>query len=313
MKIKTIHLTLLLLLIAIILASCTGTKSDVATENIPIEPIEDETFIIKFTETEKEYIEILENRGKLLVAMRQKTNVYDPQEDGQIKGFNYLLAKSFTDFLNIDLEVRIVQFNEYFMLDGIVPIEAKEDDSFSFTPDLINEVDIYCDSLTILPWREKLLQFIKTAPVRQLALTRPGEEINSIEEMADKTWIVPRNTSYETRAHEILTEYDMNPEVVYIDNSQDYAPFLWNEIGDVTFRDSTRAIHDVVENGLSLCIPVSDIQYLGWAVRKDNEILASILQKYLDYANSSEVLNDIWYDDFNMTFFEYLKMLDLKE
>jgi len=252
----------------------------------------------------------------LRVAMRALRSGYFIEEDGSIKGFNYTLAKSMAEYLDVDLEVKVVEFDNYYEKDGNVPEQVKTDPYYSYVPDLFNEVHMYCDTLTILPWREKIMSFVETAPVRQMVVTRAGEEIESYDEIDGKKVVLLKNSSFEKRIKEIINEYSIDPEVIYIKDSGNYENYLAEGRADMSIRDSNRAIVEVQEfelAPLSVSFAVSDVQYLGWAVQKDNEVLKGIVRKYLDYAREKGILNQSWYGDFNMTLYEYMELLDVVE
>ena len=160
------------------------------------------------------------------------------------------------------------------------------------------------------------MSFVETVPVRQMVVTRAGEEIESYDEIDGKKVVLLKNSSFEKRIKEIINEYSIDPEVIYIKDSGNYENYLAEGRADMSIRDSNRAIVEVQEfelAPLSVSFAVSDVQYLGWAVQKDNEVLKGIVRKYLDYAREKGILNQSWYGDFNMTLYEYMELLDVVE
>jgi len=293
-------------LLIIFSLSCTKNREKVEPQ---IESLKKSTAAINFTEREKEYISKLK-KNKLKIACRKKTTVYEPQKDGTAEGFQYLLAKSFADYLGVDLEIQSVTFDDYFNKDGKVPEVVKTDKNYSYTPDLIEKVDIYVDSITILPWREKLLRFIKTIPTIQLVVTRKGEEIKTLSGLKEKVISVMPQTSHAARLKQI--ELKLGAKFKYFETATSALMMdaVVNKKADITLWDSNQVIYLLKrEKHLSVSIPASEIQHLAWAVKKSNETLASILEKYLEYAEKSGLMNKLWLTNYDISLKEYKKLL----
>jgi len=297
--------------ILVIIFSLSCTKKTELVENQPVKiSVEKPKNTINFTKIEREYISKLKKKKILKIASREKKTVYEPQKDGTAKGFNYLLVKSFTDYLGIELEVKTVSFSDYFNKDGKTPEIAKTEINYSYTPDLIKEVDLYVDSITILPWREKLLRFVKIIPTMQLIITRKGEKIKTLEELKGKLIAVTPQTSYAERLKEI--EIQLNTKFKYFETATTdlMMEAVANKKADLTLRDSNRVIY-LIKSGkqLSVNIPASEVQYLAWALKKDDETLASILEKYIEYAEKNGIMNKFWVTNYEISLQEYKKLL----
>ena len=266
----------------------------------------------EFSAEEKKYLSELKKRGKIIIASRIITDVYKPQPKGMAKGFNYSLASSFAEYIGVDLEVKVVSFKDYFSKDGNVPERVKTDGNFSYTPDLINQVDMYVDTITIIPWRQKLLRMIKIIPTRIMIITRKGEEINELKELGDKSISILKNSSYEVRIREIQKELGINPKIVFADDTPADTLLVVNGFADVSLLDANRVIKSIGKYyNLNVSLPASDIQYLSWAVNKNNRILSSILEKYIASARKSGLMNRLWYDHFGITLEEYYDLLKI--
>ena len=57
---------------------------------------------------------------------------------------NFNLAKEFAKFLNVELEIVTVSWNEIFSQNGIIPPDYQTNDSISYTPDALKRADFIC-------------------------------------------------------------------------------------------------------------------------------------------------------------------------
>ena len=271
------------------------------------------TVSIAFSDDEKAYITDLKGKGKLVIATRIREDLYAPQPDGTVRGFAYNMAKSLADYIGVELEINVVDFKDYYSIGGIIPGRVKTDPEYRYSPNLLDRVDLCVDTMTILPWREKLLRFIKVIPTRQLLITRKGEEIKTIDELKGRIITIIADSSYEESFRKIETELKIKFVYNFLKDSASVEKMVTKKPGYVTALDSNRALKAIQRHRkLSVCIPLSDIQYLGWAVKKDNTVFASIVEKYISFARKTGVMNEYWQQHYNVSLLEYLKLIDIK-
>lgn len=310
MKLKKLSIVLVCM---ILMVGCKGKE----VETTPIETEDDLTEVksflteTEFTSEERAYIEGLREKKILVVATRELDSVYEVDENGLVSGFNFLLLEQFANDLSVQLEPVIVNFSDYFGVGGIIPDEIKTNPNYVYTPDLFSEVDIYCDVITVLPWREKLIRFIKIVPVRQIAITRTGEELETLNDLYGKEIALKPDTSYESRLHEIENELNLHFIYYYVDATSDQQKAVSEGLADVSIQDSNLAIKEIRKyDNLSMSIPITEIQEQGWGVSREAELLESILNKYIQYAKRTGIMDKLWEDEYEITLFEYLKLLE---
>ena len=307
----------LILFIAVLMSFMIGCAKESEKEEKPsketaVEEKEPVTFTgIQFTGDEEAYLRELKKKGVLKIAVEKSGTVYEPQEDGSIKGFHYKLAKSFADYMGVNLETKVVPFKDFFTINGEIPEDVQTNPNRIYTPDLIKEVDILIDNTTILPWREKLLRFVEVLPNKMMLVTRKGEEIRDLKELKGKVIVTAFESSYYTRFRQIEEEIGTEFKYVFVDNTSLMFQALEENKGDVSARDASRVIFEFRKyKNLSVSMPISEVQHLGWGVRKENKVLASILDKYLQYARSTGFFNKCWMEDYDITLTEYLRIMD---
>ena len=81
---------------------------------IPLLLIKDSTW----TPEETAFIKELNNKGSLTIATKISSSIYMPQEDGSVTGFHYSVLKDFAKLMNIDIDINIVKWQDYFHKDG---------------------------------------------------------------------------------------------------------------------------------------------------------------------------------------------------
>jgi len=261
---------------------------------------------IYFSNDEILYLEELKKRGELLVASRIREDSYEPQKDGTIKGFNYLLVKSMGDLFGFKIKVQVVSFNDYYKIDGKFPERVKIDKFFKYVPDLIKTVDVYVDTITVLEWRSKLFQQVKTVPTKIMLLTKKRNKIDNLRLLNGKSFAFRKNSSYEKQINDIEKIFKIKVKKIAYKSSLDSIKALKDGNVDAIFADANRAIKIVKKNkSLIISKGISSIQYLSWGVKKDNRLLISILTKYLDYAKNSGKMNEIWENSYGISLAEY--------
>lgn len=67
-----------------------------------------------WTSEESAYLRQLHQRGSIKIATKISSAVYMPEADGSNSGFHYNVLKEFALLANIEVEVRLVPWSEYF-------------------------------------------------------------------------------------------------------------------------------------------------------------------------------------------------------
>ncbi len=265
---------------------------------------------IKLNKHEQDVLNKLKKKGHLYIATRDKITVYEPQKNGTIKGFHYNLIKYIASEMGVKLKIKKVSFSDYFNKNGKLPKNVKTDNSVVYTPDLIKNVDLYVDVITILPWRDELLDFIQITPVKQIVVTRKNGKIDNNEGLKGKKIAMQMASSYATRAQKIEKDLGIKFNFLEVNETGDMPVAVAEGKADVTFQDSDMALLTVSKHkNLTLCYPVTDTQYLGWAVRKGNGALKGLIEKYIKYAKDKGVLDKLFKQRYGMTLIEYLKLI----
>lgn len=275
-----------------------GGVSAAAAESIP------------WTEAELRRLAALRKTG-LSIATTESLAIYEPRAGGEAGGVQYLLVKGMAEFLGLPLRLRTVAFPDYFALKGKLPARVKTDPAFRYTPDLFGRgVDLYVDTITVLPWREKLLDFIPVFPTRLVAVTRKGEELSDRAALAGKRISIIPGTASEDALLALEGEIGTTLDIIRVQEVQDEARMVAEGRSDVTVQDANVAILHLKEwKNLSISLNLSEKQSLAWAASPQDPVLASLVRKYLKHAEDRGILDRLWRDYYGITLLDYMWLI----
>ncbi len=273
---------------------------------------------IEFTEEESNYLNKLRLKNEFVIAVRKHPKMPDnlPIEDKIYSIFHYNLAKSFAEYLNVDLKVRLVEFDEYYKIDGILPenFNSKESKMSDYNPDLFKTVDLYADSFTISDWNKDYMSFIKIFPVKHFIVTRKRKTIVTINELKDKTIAIEPLTYSQSYFHRIEKDIDSSLTYIYKGSTIDLLESVsvdWDS--QIILLDSATALRFVgkVYTNLNSCFSDEKYYDIGWGIKKDDEVLKNILNKFIKYAHKIGLFDELWKNIYNYSFIEYIEMIDM--
>lgn len=302
------------LIVLLFLTSCSAPAEEGVTDQVDNAPVTDEGLDIvsklDLTDSEQAVLDEIKSRGVLKVASRQVETVLK-EVDGQKVGFNYSAIKQFTDSIGVELDVTVVDSIEvFFRKDGKFDAAVRTDPELKYKPDLFNNVDVYVDTLTQLPWREKLMDFIGFTPIRELVIHQPDVSIENIYDMNGMTVAVQSVSSYMSTFMSIEEMYNIKINYVYTDTIYDSITAVENKEADFTIMDSNRAFLEAKNfENIEVGIPVTEVKFVGWAVSKDTPELKSILTKYMDALIDDGIINELWLTDYDISFYEYYTLI----
>lgn len=310
----TKKMMMIMFIFVLVFSGCTQPEvNDVKMDEPTTQTLDKKPSIVDeldLTDKEAAYLEALQNGGVLKIASREIETVLN-SSNGDYKGFNYNTIRKFADDVGVDLDVTIVDNIEvFFYKDGVFDETVKTDPNVVYKPDLFEDVDIYVDTLTQIPWREKLMDFIGFTPIRELVIHQPDIDIENIYDMNDKTVAVQSVSSYMSTFTDIEQTYGIRLKYVYVDTIFDALTAVDEKRADFTIMDSNRAFLEAKKlSNIEVGIPVTDVKFVGWAVSKDTPELTSILTKYMDVLIDRGIINDLWLTDYDISFYEYYTLI----
>lgn len=228
-----------------------------------------------FNPDEQRYIQEINARGGLRAA-----NVDAAMTANSL--FHSDLFKSFAQWLGVKSSIGLVTSLELFGDGKQIPPGVQDNPSVSFTPKIFEKSDLVIGSLTIMPWRTKLMGFAPIIPNAAVLVVRKTSGINSLGALAGKRVLVPRNSSLDAMLGDIEKTRGISVKRVYTDLTSPYLEELNQGAADATIADALDAFTQSRQlTNLGILEPVSDVHYLCWSVKKGNSVLLGLLDTYL--------------------------------
>ncbi len=277
---------------------------------------------IDFSEQENDYLLQIYRRGYITIATRERETVYEPNlnGDGLHGGIEYLTAKSFADYIGVKLKIITVPtVKDYFAYKSTIPdagVEAGLIDGtyVPYTPDIMSHADIIVDGLSSQRWRMFLLRFIQTFPDKDVILARQNISINTLEDLQRHKIAVVPLAAYTTTLKRIEDHLKLKFEYVTVSDTPDLPRAVSVGEADIAaFGGFPSLISMKRYNNIKIALPLStsEASWSHWAVKLDNEILASILQKYLTYAKKNGIIDNIWIKSLGISYTEFTNIIRL--
>jgi membrane-bound lytic murein transglycosylase F len=221
---------------------------------------------ILFSCTKKGDLEEIKKSGEITVITRNNAHCYYTYRDKPM-GFEYDLAKAFSDYLGVSLNVITSHWEKLF--------------------DVVNGGggDFIAASLTITPSREKIINFSDEylAIQQQVVIHTSNYTIKKPEDLRGKTIHVRRGTSYEERLYELVDEgLDIIIRLHEDTPTEELIRMVAEKEIEVTIADSNIALlNRRYYPDVKIAFPIEEQQSLAWAVKKKRKGLQKAINKFL--------------------------------
>ncbi len=274
----------------------------------------DSDFLSLLSEEEMQYVDSMREQDGLVVSMRVSGPVYRVGDDGEIGGFHYNMASLFAQYLELPLKVELMNFEDYFKVDGEIPKDVKTDETIMYTPDVLEKSHVIADSLTVLDWRKRLMDFVEFVPVGIVIMTSDNFVVESIDDLKGLTIAIEQNTSYFSVMNRLNKENDLDLNFIYVKSGEIALEYMLVGKCDFTVKDSNSALYESrLNDRFKVSIPISEPEYIGWAIEKDNTIFKSIATKFIKYTLESGELDILWEEDYGVSLREYSEILGVMD
>lgn len=244
----------------------------------------------------KNALEKIKESGKIIVITRNNAHCYYTYRDNSM-GFEYDLAKAFSDYLGVSLKV-------------ITPPWEKLFDELN-----TGNGDFIAASLTITPSREKLADFSdEYLAIQQQAIIHTNNfQAKKLEDLKGKTIHVRRGTSYEERLNELKGgELDINIQLYEDTPTEELIRMVAEKEIEVTIADSNIAfLNRRYYPDVKIAFPIEEPQSLGWAVKKGETALQNEINEFFKKIKKDGTFAKIYEKYYaNVEIFDYV---DLKK
>ena len=246
--------------------------------------------------SEKNGLEKIRETGTIKVLTRNNAHCYYTYREDPF-GFEYDLAKAFSNYLGVKLEV-------------ITPTWE------GLTEALYNgKGDFIAASMTISQSREKLLEFSHEylSVQQQVILHKNNYQIKSLEDLDGRAVHVRRGTSYEERLNELKAQgLDITIKLYEDTPTEEFIRMVAEKEIDVTIADSNIALlNRRYYPDMKIAFPIEEAQPLGWIVRNGEEALLEEINNFFHKINGDGTFGKIYEKHYsNVDIFDYV---DLKK
>jgi len=238
----------------------------------------------------KDALDRIEASGKITVLTRNNAHCYYTYRERPM-GFEYDLAKAFSQFLGVKLEVRTPTW------EGLIE-EVSE-----------GKGDFVAASMSITSAREKMVYFSEPylAIQQHVILRKYNNRINKIADLEGKTVHVRRGTSYEERLNELNRE-GMQINIKTHDNipTEELIEMVHNRKIEITVADSNIALlNRRYYPDIKINFALEEQQSLAWAVNKGEKRLLKKINEFFNKIKKDGTFQKIYHK-----YFAYIDVFD---
>lgn len=217
----------------------------------------------------------IKKSGELKAAMRVREGVLDKS---LTSGFHYDIINAFCQAQGVKLKIVV-----------------KENLSDYFSGKIFNECDVVVDNITVLPDRQKHMEFVEIIPIKQILVTKQDHApIASMAAITKDTIVVAKDSSYyenikikEKEAAAIFKYHFSSSTATQIDD-------LLAGKGTVTILDANLAAQKLTDAKLMLHRAISGKQSIAWGHSAKDKDLGKALLEYIQKIKTDGTLGKIW-------------------
>lgn len=245
---------------------------------------------------EQNALEKIKETGTIKMLTRNNAHCYYTYRDKPC-GFEYELAKTFSEALGVALEVKTPTWK------GLN--QALNSD----------EGDFIAANLSIFPSREKTMDFSDgyMKIQQKIVAHKTNYGIKDLEDLEGQTIHIRRGTSYEKRLTELKRE-GLNITIRLYDDTptEEFIRMVAEKEIALTVADSNIAmLNRRYYPDVRIAFPIEKAQYLGWAVKKGETVLLSTINAFFKSIKKDGTFSKIYESYYgNVEIFDYV---DLKK
>ena len=273
--------------------------------------------------------------GRTLEEIKKSGVVYVAFTDASLNSINYDIAVEFAKFLNVELKVINVTWDEIFADDGVQHDDIQINKSYSYTPDALKKADFVCGSIYIVEWRKKLFDFAGIWEVSDLLVVRKKAtewsywvklfipdfflptlkvaEIKTYEDLAGKNIALLGNSLYEKNLLKIDKKIGGGINILGTKSEELAQEKLRKGEADGFIAVSYLALKylsDKKNKNYRLAFPTSKPIEVGWAVEKNNVGLVKEINNFYETIRGNGRLNELFIENYQIDYKTYLEIIN---
>ncbi len=236
-----------------------------------------------FPDKKMDMLSTIKGSGQIIVISRNNAHCWYTYR-GESMGFEYDLAKAFSDYLEVDLEVKTTPWVD--MIDALNKGKG----------------DFIAASLTITPTREEQVDFSNEylSVQQRVVLHEDNYTIKDMGDLNGKTIHIRRGTSYEERLQELKEEgFDITVKSYDDTPTEELITRVANKEIEITIADSNIALlNRRYYPEIKIGIPIEEPQSIAWAVKKGEKTLLGAINEFFETIKANgtfRLIYDVYY------------------
>ncbi|MCB9000106.1 MAG: transporter substrate-binding domain-containing protein [Bacteroidales bacterium] len=247
-----------------------------------------------------------------LGSIKRSGKIYVAMTKDDMANINYPLAVEFAKYLNVEMIVVEITWEEAFMINGSIPSDLETNPSQIYNPDIFKKADIICSTFTILDWRKKIFDFAETLNSAELLLVdKKSPPIKDFSMLAGKSIAFMGATSFEENLNRINKSLNGAIKLVPTKTSEESKSLLRSGKVFGIILDADEALNYNAESGqkYSISLPISPMTKTAWTVEKGNNLKKEV-QDFFKTIESNGVLNSIFNNKFGISYSSYVEKIN---
>ncbi|MCR5456059.1 MAG: transporter substrate-binding domain-containing protein, partial [Bacteroidales bacterium] len=246
---------------------------------------------------------------------------------------NLQFAREFAKFINCELEIVNIEWNEIFSHNGIVPADYIVNDSISYTPDALMKADFICGTTYMYDWREKFFDFAGEMQVSDLLIVsnyrqqksvinqyfvpadmRPKSQKLKVKNYRDLKGLkiaLMENSSYERNMKTINDMIGGGIEIVKTHSEEESQELARAGKVDGFVTVSYVGLQFARENNkkFNLAFPIERPDKVAWAVEKGNTTLSDEIDNFFLMMKGTGLLDRLFTEKFGFNYESYFEII----
>lgn len=247
-----------------------------------------------------------------LASIKRSGKIYVGMTIDDKKNINYPLAIEFAKYLNVEIIIVEITWEEAFMQNGIIPPDLETNPLINYNPDIFKKVDIISSTFTILEWRKKIFDFAETLNSAELLLVdKKSPPIKDFSDLKGKSIAFAKETSFEANMRRINATQNGEIKLVPTNTSNESKELLRADKVFGIILDADEALNYYAESGqkYNIALPISPMTKTAWTVEKGNNLKKEV-EDFFKTIENNGALNDIFKNKFGISYSSYIEKIN---
>jgi ligand-binding sensor domain-containing protein/ABC-type amino acid transport substrate-binding protein/serine phosphatase RsbU (regulator of sigma subunit) len=243
--------------------------------------------------------------------IKRSGKIYAAFTESALGSVNHKFALEFAKFLNVELVIVPISWDETFSNNGSIPNNFQTNPNISYTPDALKKADFICGTIYILEWRKKFFDFAGILDLSDLlVIPKSAKELKSYKELKGLTIAFLEKTTYESSIVDINNRIGGGIKFKKTSSEEESVNLL--KEGKVNgFITVAYNAFEITRNNdkFKLAFPVAPIKKIGWAVEKGNNGLTNEINNFFETIKGNGKLDQLFENQYGVdynTYYEYL-------